>query len=60
LLTNTKEINRVMKNVSAALSFEGLKASRIANSANKKMLSGEITGAEARQIILSNYNLTVK
>ncbi|MGB3366894.1 MAG: antitoxin VbhA family protein [Acidaminobacteraceae bacterium] len=60
MLTNNKEINRVMKNVSATLSFEGLKPSRVANSANKKMLSGEITGAEARQMILSSYNLTVK
>jgi len=57
MLRDRTEIERAMKNVDATLGFEGLKPSKEANSVNKRMLSGEITGSEARKLILAKYNL---
>lgn len=58
MLLTRKEIDRTINNVNATLGFEGLKVSKVANHANKQMLKGEISGEEARRIILSKYKLT--
>lgn len=55
-----RDINRVMKNVKATLEFEGLTPSDFANQTNLRMFNGEITGQEARQMILSYHNVAVK
>ena len=60
MLLSRKEINRNINNVNATLGFEGLKVSKVAKYANRQMLKGEISGEEARRIILSKYELTVK
>ncbi len=54
------DINRVMKNVKATLEFEGLIPSEFANETNEKMLTGEISGDEAREMILTYHDIAVK
>ena len=58
--TKIKDVDHELRNVQATLSFEGLTPSKRAISINRKMLSGKITGKEARRMILSKYNLKVK
>ena len=60
MLLSRKEINRNINNVNATLGFEGLKVSKVAKHVNRQMLKGEISGEEARRIILLKYELTVK
>jgi hypothetical protein len=60
MVLNEKQINRAIMNVNATLWFEGVIPSSVAHNANKQMLRGEISGEEARDIILSNYNLLVE
>jgi len=56
----TIDFNLAMKNVKATLDFEGLKPSDFANQTNLRMLNGEISGEEAREMILSYHNVMVK
>jgi len=60
MLAKKTDIDYKLKNVEATLSFEGLTPSRRAKLINQKMLYGKITGTEARKMMLSKYNLTVK
>jgi len=60
MIKSKLEIDRIKKSVNATLAFEGLKPSKEANDANEKMLRGELTGDEARRLILSKYNLVAK
>lgn len=60
VLTKKKDVDHELRNVQATLSFEGLTPSKRTISINRKMLSGKITGEEARRMILSKYNLKVK
>lgn len=57
MVKSKKEQERIHASVNATLEFEGLQPSQEANDANLRMLNGEITGDEARRIILSKYKL---
>jgi hypothetical protein len=59
-MKSNKEIEKIKKNVNATLAFEGLEPSEDASIFNSKMLTGEITGLEARKLILAKYNLVAK
>jgi len=60
ILLSRKEIDRTINNVIATLGFEGLKMSTVVAYANRQMLKGEISGEEARNIIMYEYKLKVK
>lgn len=53
-------VDRIIKNVSATLAFEGLKPSVLALELNKMLLEGKTSSNEARTAILNQYNLKGK
>lgn len=54
------DIKLAMKNVDATLEFEGLIPSKFATVTNIRMLNDEISGDEARELILTYHNVMVK
>lgn len=50
-----KEIEQIIKNVKATMSFEGLEVTKEIDELGKRVLNGEISGDEAIEIIKVKY-----
>jgi hypothetical protein len=58
---HTKNIDKIVKNVTATLAIEGLKPSKSAVTINRQFLEGKISSQEAINRIKAKYvHLTVK
>ncbi len=54
-IRNTKNIDKIVKNVTATLAIEGLKPSKSAVTINRQFLEGKITSKEAISRIKAKY-----
>jgi hypothetical protein len=55
---NISRIKKDLDNIKATMAFENMKLNREEIKVCRKILKGECSGDEARQMILKGYNIT--